>query len=147
MSEAASLALHTMPLLARDPVRRLTTPQIARALRSSEHHLAKVMQRLVKAGLVDSTRGPQGGFQIARPAGEIRLLDVYEAVEGPLLPEGCLLGEPVCNGTDCMLGDLVHQVQQQVHDYLSNTMLSELARKFAFIDSGALAKRPKRIRP
>lgn len=60
-SEAVSLGLHTMALLAVEPERRLRNQQIAETLKASGHHLAKVMQRLVRAGLVKSTPGATSG--------------------------------------------------------------------------------------
>ena len=58
ISEAASLGLHTMALLAKRGETRTTNQEIADMLGASVHHLAKVMQRLVRAGLVDSAVGP-----------------------------------------------------------------------------------------
>jgi len=48
------------------------------------------MQRLTKLGLLRSIRGPGGGFLQARPPAQIKLLEVYEAVEGPLEPQDCV---------------------------------------------------------
>lgn len=127
ISEAVSLALHTMALLGRASQRRVRNQEIADLLKASGHHLAKVMQRLVRAGLVDSACGPQGGFLLAKPADEIMLLDVYEAIEGPLGDEGCLLREPICSGRDCILGEVLHSIQTQLRDYLDKTTLAELA--------------------
>ena len=84
ISEAASIALHTMAYLARNKDRMVSTHEIAGAMGLSENHLAKVRQRLVKAGLVEAQRGPSGGFMLSRPAEDITLLEVYEAIEGPL---------------------------------------------------------------
>ncbi|MHB1035553.1 MAG: RrF2 family transcriptional regulator [Pirellulales bacterium] len=127
ISEAASLALHTMAILAKNHARRLTTQEISAVLGGSPHHLAKVMQRLARAGLVDSTRGPQGGFRTRRPAAEVSLLEIYEAVDGPLGEARCLLAEPICDGKDCVLGELVQAVHRQVRNYLERTTLAELA--------------------
>ena len=62
ISEAATLALHTAFFLVTNPDRRLTTREMASTMGASEAHLSKVLQRLVHAGLVESVRGPKGGF-------------------------------------------------------------------------------------
>ena len=65
MSEAVSIALHASALLASDPGTKLSNKQIAGRLHVSEAHLSKVLQRLVKVGLVRSMKGPKGGFVLA----------------------------------------------------------------------------------
>ncbi len=126
ISEAVSLGLHTMVLLATDSERRLSNRQIAETHDVSSHHLAKVMQRLVRAGLVDSVSGPRGGFILAAPAQEIGLLRIYEAIDGPMVDEGCLLGRSKCDGKKCVLGEVLHSLHEQLRDYLSNTTLAQL---------------------
>jgi len=129
ISEAASLALHTMALLAASQGTTRATWEIAKTLRVSEAHLAKVMQRLGRAGLVKSQRGPGGGFSLGRAPEAITLLDVYEATEGPLEAPGCLLGRPACNG-HCILGDLLEQVGGEIRQYFAQTRLSDLRGEF-----------------
>lgn len=129
-SEAASLALHTMSYLAVEADRLVSVHEIADALEVSENHLAKVMQRLARAGLATSTRGPKGGFALAREPRQIALLEVYEAIEGPLGVNQCLFPTPRCEG-DCILGDVVGQANRLVREHLSRTHLSDLTRVFA----------------
>jgi len=126
ISDAASLALHAAVVLAEAPERRASTKAIASALKASEAHLAKVMQRLARAGLVESVRGRGGGFRLARPAGRIKLLDVYQAIEGRLPGSECLMGKPVCERKTCVLGGLLHTVDTWLRAYLSGTTLSQL---------------------
>lgn len=126
ISEAASLALHAMALLAGDERRARPTREMAETLNVSDHHLAKVMQRLGRAGLVQSQRGPRGGFRLARQRESISLLEVYEAVEGPLAGQTCLLGHPVCQGP-CALSGLMRRLGDDVKTYLSGTTLGDLA--------------------
>ena len=133
ISEPASLSLHAAALLARRDGERISNQEIAAALHASEHHLAKVMQQLVRVGIAKSTRGPRGGFELARSADEVKLLDLFEAVEGPLGEAECLLGERICDGGDCMVGELVNSVHQQVREYLSTTTLAHLAQRFTLI--------------
>ena len=126
ISEAASLALHTMVYLAANDRRLATTHEIGEVLGVSEAHLAKVLQRLAKVGLVDSTRGPRGGFCLGRAGDDISLLEVYEAIEGPLADTVCLLGQPICSGEKCILGGLLETVNRQAREYLGATALSDL---------------------
>jgi len=126
LSEAASLALHAMVFLAAHPGRRWSARALARKLRGSEAHLAKVLQRLVKAGLVDSARGRNGGFKLARAQSRIRLIDVYQAVEGKLARGHCLMDRPVCGGSKCILGGLLRTLDTWLRAYLSGTKLSQL---------------------
>jgi Rrf2 family protein len=131
ISEAASLAMHTAALLAVEPKRRLSTAQVASTLGVSEAHLAKVLQRLARAGLVRSERGPHGGFQLAGDPAQVTLIEIYEAIEGPLRPVECLLGKRVCRGEHCILGKLASSIDQQVREYLGGTHLAELVDVYA----------------
>ena len=126
ISEAANLAIHTMILMAADVEQPLRVNQAAEVLPVSDNHLAKVLQRLGKAGLVTSMRGPQGGFRLARAAAEITLLQVYEAIEGPLPKATCLLGMPQCSG-NCVLGDFVASANETFRTRLESTRLSDVA--------------------
>jgi Rrf2 family protein len=133
ISEAVSLGLHTMAFLASRGEARCTNHEIADVLHASVHHLAKIMQRLARTGLVDSAVGPQGGFRLARSASDIRLLEIYEAIDGPLGEPECLLGEPICDGGECVLGGLVEKVSREVRSYLSETTLASLVDRVAFV--------------
>jgi Rrf2 family protein len=118
-----------MAVIAREPETVHATHGVATALGVSEAHLAKVMQRLTRAGLVNSVRGPKGGFVPAKSASDVTLIEIYEAIEGPFEPKGCLLKKPACNGTDCILGQLLANVNREMHDYLANTTLSKVCQK------------------
>jgi len=127
LSEAASLALHTMVLLAGIPDKQVSAREIASKLDVSEAHLAKVLQRLARRGLLNSVRGPKGGFSLARSYLNISLLDVYESVEGPLANVRCCRTTRVCNNKECIFGDLLEDVNKQVRNYLAETKLPDLA--------------------
>jgi len=127
ISEAGSLALHTAALLAGEPRRRVSAHEIAGRIHVSEAHLAKVLQRLHKAGIVDSVRGRGGGFTLARPASRIRLLEVYEAIEGKLARGRCLMGKAKCEATRCILGGLLAEMDGRLWSHLRGTKLSELS--------------------
>jgi len=134
ISEAASLAMHTMGLLAARPERMLSTKEVASVLGASEAHLSKVLQRLARVGLVRSIRGPKGGFALGKESHEILLLEVYESIEGPLVSSNCLLGAPVCDGTECILGGLLKSVNKEVKEYLAETKVSDLISAYRNLD-------------
>ncbi len=127
ISEATSLAFHAMALLSAEPDRRHPTRELAETLRVSETHLAKVMQRLAKQGIVESVRGPGGGFRLGMGVDEVTLLEIFETIEGPFNPSNCLLGGMLCGGRKCIFGELIRTVNEKVLTYLSETRLGELA--------------------
>ena len=129
ISEAATLALHAMVYLAAHNGRFYSTKEIAEAHNVSEAHLSKVLQRLSKVGLVNSTRGPKGGFSLGRPAESVMLLEVYESIDGPLEATKCLLGKPVCTGA-CIMRDLVENVNRETQQYLSGTSVADVVEAY-----------------
>ena len=131
ISEAAALAMHVMVLMAAESRKPLSTGRAAARLKVSGAHLSKVLQRLAKAGLVHSIRGPRGGFVLARGPGKITLLDVYETIEGRHGASGCLFDAPGCGAPRCILGGLLTKVDAQLVGYLSGTKLSALADLYA----------------
>ncbi len=126
MSEATALALHTMAVIAASEEEPISTARVATELRASGAHLSKVLQRLVRVGLLNSKRGPTGGYVLAKPAAKISLLDVYEALEGPLRRDGCLFDEPICGRVQCILGNLIGHLRDETHAYMSTTSLSQI---------------------
>lgn len=126
VSEAASLAFHGMALLASGG--RMSAKEMAEAVKVSEAHLAKVFQRLAREGLVSSTRGPGGGFELARPAEEISLYDVYVAVEGAPSKGDCLLRRESCPFGSCIMGSTLRDIKREFVDYLKSATLRGLRR-------------------
>lgn len=127
ITEASSLAMHTMVLLASHPERSFTTREVAEAFKVSEAHLAKVMQRLARASLVRSERGPKGGFSLARPGDRITLLEVYETIEGVLPKQTCLFSTRACKSEHCILGDVLNDFNRQFRKHLTENRLADLA--------------------
>lgn len=126
ISEACSLALHSMIVLAERQDRFVSAKEISEVLEVSSNHLSKVLQRLAKAKLVSSVKGLNGGFKLAKPAELVTFLIIYEAVEGKFEPTNCLLGNKVCKKqTGCNMGTLVTSINKQILDYFKNTKLSQ----------------------
>ncbi len=123
LSEAASLAIHAIVLIAGSD-KSVNVNKIAEATESSSNHLAKVMQRLVKSGLVNSTRGPAGGFVLKKPASEITLYDIYFAIEGPIELQDCPLDRPICPFEKCIMGGIIHKLTNDFKKYLMEERVS-----------------------
>lgn len=124
ISEAASIALHAMVILARNSGKLVSVKEIAYALDISANHLSKVLQRLSKAGLIDSIKGYNGGFKLLGEPENITFLQIYEVIDGKLACSKCLLSKEVCK-EECILEDLVSSVNRQVKEKFEKTKLSD----------------------
>lgn len=126
ISDASVLALHAMIYIALKQDEVSTNAEIAEFLSASENHLSKVLQRLTKAGLVKSVRGPHGGFVLGREPEKVSLREIYELFEGTMDSGNCLLQTRVC-GNNCVFGDLLSRMNHMVIDYMSKTTLTDAA--------------------
>ena len=126
ISEAVSLGLHAMVLLTRYPNQRMSNIEVSETLHASAHTLSKVFQRLSRAGLVDAVRGVKGGFRLGRAPETITLLEIFEAIDGPLRINTCLLSRPICTGKKCIFGGLAQSIQHEMRSYLSATRLADV---------------------
>ena len=125
ISEAASLAVHSMALIANSK-EMLNVNHIAELTHSSRNHLAKVMQLLVKNNYLESTRGPKGGFLLKGDPTKINLLQIYELIEGELEHHYCNNGDEKCPFKSCVFGGLADKFSLEFAEYLRKTTLSEL---------------------
>jgi len=92
--------------------------------------LAKIFQSLARAGLVHSVRGTGGGFALARPTEEISVLEIIEAIEGPIALQRCLEEKPDCHHmSGCALCGLFSEAQDRLKDTFAQTSLGELVRR------------------
>jgi len=128
ISEAISIALHTCAWLADDPGRFYSARQISAKLGFSPHHSAKVVQQLVRAGILVTERGPAGGARLARPSSEITILGIYIAAGGNPACKGCLLKHNICKGNSCALGKLMANENKRLARLLNNLTLANVAR-------------------
>jgi len=119
-----TIYLATVPILA-----RIHGSALARTIDAPESFVSKVLQQLVQAGLVNSQRGMRGGFQLARRAAEISLLDVVEAIEGPTQLNQCIPQGPNCNRKDwCGAHTVWVEAQEALVKVLGKASMASLAR-------------------
>src|SRR5690554_8019286 len=77
---------------------RVSLKDIARGIASPEAYTAKILQQLARDGVVDSLKGPTGGFKISRERlDEIKLIDIVSSLDGDAVFVGCGLGLRECN--------------------------------------------------
>lgn len=89
---------------------------------------AQILSDLVRAGLVTSRAGKQGGYRLTRGPDEVSMLEVVEAAEGPLRPEHCALGAGPCRWERvCPLHETWSQVTSGLRAVLAETSLAEVA--------------------
>ena len=112
------------------PESRVSTAAISEAQSIPLPFLTKAIAHLVRAGLVTTNRGMGGGVSIARAPEDITLLDVLEAVEGPITLNRCLMRGLLCEMEPyCAVHDVWHEVQEHLIRDLKAVRLDELVRK------------------
>ncbi len=131
--------LATLPEGARVPV-----SELARAGGAPESFVSKVLQQLVRCGMVTSLRGMGGGFQLAVRPDQVTLLELVEAVEGPLQINLCLPGKQSCDRKSwCGAHPIWREAQAALKKTLASATIAGLAR-----DSiNSLSKEYSRRRP
>jgi len=126
LTQGADYAIRAMIHIASLPDGRPAMRRdIARVQRIPGDFVAKILQSLVRAGLLHSSRGTGGGFSLARSREDINLLDVVEAIEGPLAVVACTGGD--CDHKSFCPADAVWQeVQGSIRKVLKKASLESL---------------------
>jgi Rrf2 family protein len=122
MSDAASIAIHSMVLIARAE-NGINAVKIAEFTGFSKNHISKILQRLVKDDLLNSVRGPSGGFSLKKRPEEITLLTIYEAIEGTLDIKECLMSLEICRFDQCIMGTVVNKMTLGFRKFLGEQTL------------------------
>jgi Rrf2 family protein len=125
ISEASSIALHSLSLVAKSN-ELLNVNKIAEMTNFSKNHISKVMQQLVKFKYLKSARGPDGGYILARKPEEIKLIDIYESIEGKLDYDVCIFHFEKCLFNKCVIGGLKEKFTKEFYDYLNNNTLNDI---------------------
>lgn len=133
----AANAIAVMSYLATAPSRRAGPGEIARARRISQALTAKLLTQLSLAGLLLGQPGPGGGYTLAKPAGEISLLDIVCIFENTEPPSVCPFGHGWCGkGEACPLHDAVARMIDSNRRFMEETRLS-------IFTSRALTRKPE----
>ncbi|MEP5610793.1 MAG: Rrf2 family transcriptional regulator [Cyclobacteriaceae bacterium] len=107
--------------------KRTSLKEVTQAIGSPEAFTAKILQQLVRGKLLNSFRGPTGGF-VLNGEKEIRLHDVVTTIDGDHLMEDCVLGLNECSSSNpCPVHDKFLKVKETLAETLLSTMVSDQA--------------------
>ena len=131
LSKSAKYALRAALCLAEcDGRRPMPVDEIAERLDVPRNYLSKLLHRLAGTEILDSTRGPGGGFRLAVSAEELRLADVVRQFDEIPDSTTCLLGRERCSNIDpCRAHDQWTAVRGAIIEFLDDTRLADLSRE------------------
>lgn len=124
-SQATNYALHSMLYFVVAPTgQTIGVQELAERQSLSPTYLSKILTKLVKAGLIESTPGSNGGYKLTRNKEALSFLDVIQAVEGTASLFHCGAGLP---HDSCLIQHVMQEAEQQLEAYLQGRKLVELA--------------------
>jgi len=132
ISDASMLAIHALLYLAQHRDKRVQTKEIAEKLGTSENHLAKVMQTLVKKGYITSVKGPAGGFTLAAKPETLSIRAIIETIDGTLYAEYCPFSMS-CNPDNCILGKEFQNLSRKMVQLLENRTIKDMQNTGVFV--------------
>lgn len=113
-----------------DEKRTILVSRVAEEQDVSPAFLAKIFQQLVKAGLMNSSRGARGGFNLARSPANITIREIVEAIEGPTALNRCLLHDDPCERAgSCPMAEVWRDAQNRMLDVLEQTTVADIVAK------------------
>jgi len=128
MSRLTDYATVLLAALAGEPGRVQTAASLAEQTRLAAPTVCKLLKQLQRAALVSSTRGPRGGYQLARPAAQISAAAILDALEGPLALTDCSAGHGNCEIEDtCRVGRVWQRLNLAIRRSLYEVSLAQLA--------------------
>lgn len=117
---------------------RAPTSRIAQMQRIPASFLAKIVSQLSVAGIVQTSRGARGGVSLARAAGNISLLDVVEAIDGPITLNECVADPSLCIfGDNCAVHEVWCEAQAQLVEQLSRSDFGTLSTRQLEMSNGS----------
>ena len=128
ITRQADYAVRAVMYLAQlGPEQRAATSQIAQEQSIPPSFLAKIVSQLSVAGLLQTSRGARGGVSLARSPEKISLLEVVEAIDGPILLNECVANAGACQfGDTCPMKPVWCDAQQELVSRLSRTSFAEM---------------------
>lgn len=128
LSKSVVIAFHSLLYLLSRSNSFVKADEIASFHKFSVNHLSKVLWVLSKHGVVESVKGPFGGYRFKADSRKLSLLDVYELFEGQMIEQKCFLEERVC-GDDCMFQSVFIEAQRKIQHYFRVTTFQSLLKE------------------
>jgi FeS assembly SUF system regulator len=128
ISRLTDYATVLLATLASEPQRVQTAASLAEQSRIAAPTVSKLLKQLQRAGLVTSTRGLHGGYQLARPATQISAAAILDALEGPVALTNCSAGHGQCEIEEtCRVGRVWQRLNLAIRRVLYEVTLAQLA--------------------
>jgi FeS assembly SUF system regulator len=128
ISRLTDYATVLLATLASEPTRVQTAASLAEQTRIAAPTASKLLKQLHRAGLVSSTRGLHGGYQLARPAAQISAAAILDALEGPVALTDCSAGHGQCEIEEsCRVGRVWQRLNLAIRRALYEVSLAQLA--------------------
>lgn len=127
VSKLTDYATVLMAALADGPDELASASDLAERARFELPTVSKLLKQLASAGLIESRRGVNGGYRLARPANEISVLDIVTAIEGPIGMTECSVHEGACHHeTRCLIQHNWRRISQAIGNALREVSLEQL---------------------
>lgn len=120
-------ALRALISMSRNSKRTWSIGILAQETNIPDAFLRKIMQKLNRAGMVSSQRGPGGGFSLTRKPGRIKVLQVMEALQGPIAINRCFLDRSCPRFNKCELRENLRRPQLELVNVLGKMTLEQLS--------------------
>lgn len=131
LTRASSYAIHAVAYMAqvKDKDRPIASHTIAKERGIPERFLLKVLKPLVSEGVLKSIKGPNGGYRMSKKADDVTLLDIVQAVDGPIRGQAPLTEENKKNPLDTKLQNVCNSAAESLKTALKKVKVSELCRR------------------
>ncbi|WP_416150144.1 RrF2 family transcriptional regulator [Salipaludibacillus sp. HK11] len=127
-SNATNYGLHTMVHLMLQPMgSTVGVQELAEMQQLSPTYLSKILTKLTKAGLIESTPGAKGGYKVSRTRHEISFLDVIKAIEGDTNLFDCSI-----HREGCLIENVMREAEANMKEELASKLLIDIAKQVEF---------------
>lgn len=129
LNEGNILSFHSLAIIAKTGDKGISAHKLSDLTNCSRHHLFKILETLGRAGFIYSTRGPLGGYCLKKPADEIYLIDVFEAISGKIDYDDICEIEKKDPIHRLIYDNMCKELSQKFIDYLAKTTVADLQDK------------------